>query len=78
MRTVEPGAGIWAPTLRFRAHEGKGNDRDGNNGGDVNGRSGGGRFYLAGCKWDRYRPKSDVSWGLSFCENAEACFLSYG
>lgn len=50
MRTVEPGAGIWAPTLRFRAHKGGG--------------KGGGRFYLACCKWDRYRPKSDVSKGL--------------
>lgn len=45
MRTVEPGAGIWAPTLRWRK-----------DGGGENG-----RFYLATCKWDRYRPKTDVS-----------------
>lgn len=49
MRTVEPGAGIWAPTLRWRGDEG-----------GVNG-----RFYLAACKWDRYRPKTDVSLPLS-------------
>ena len=45
MRTVEPGAGIWAPTLRWRKNEGGEN----------------GRFYLTTCKWDRYRPKTDVS-----------------
>jgi len=45
MRTVEPGGGIWAPTLRWR------NDAGGPKG----------RFYLATCKWDRYRPKTDVS-----------------
>jgi beta-xylosidase len=49
MRTVEPGAGIWAPTLRWRKDEG-----------DANG-----RFYLATCKWDRYRPKTDVCSGFS-------------
>lgn len=51
MRTVEPGAGIWAPTLRWRKDTG-----------GVNG-----RFYLATCKWDRYRPKTDVS--LTFIIN---------
>ncbi len=52
MRTVEPGAGIWAPTLRWRK------DRGGESG----------RFYLATCKWDRYRPKTDV--GLIFLDVA--------
>ncbi|KAF3762225.1 family 43 glycoside hydrolase [Cryphonectria parasitica EP155] len=39
MRTVEPGAGSWASTLRYRAEEG--------------------RWYLANCLFQRYRPGSD-------------------
>lgn len=39
LRTVEPGAGSWASTLRYRAAEG--------------------RFYLANCLFQRYRPASD-------------------
>jgi beta-xylosidase len=40
LRTVEPGAGSWASTLRYRAAEG--------------------RFYLANCLFQRYRPASNV------------------
>lgn len=40
LRTVEPGAGAWASTLRYRAEEG--------------------RWYLATCLFQRYRPASDV------------------
>lgn len=43
LRTVEPGGGIWAPTLRWRQ--------------DAGGQNG--RFYLATCMWSRYRPKTD-------------------
>lgn len=45
MRTVEPGAGIWAPTFRWRKDQG----------GET------GRFYLATGSFNRYRPKTDVS-----------------
>lgn len=46
MRTVEPGAGVWAPTLRYRANGGK---------------DGQGRWFLACCTWFRYRPLTNVS-----------------
>ena len=46
LRTVEPGAGVWAPTLRYRAD------------GSKNGK---GRWYLACCTWFRYRPLTNVS-----------------
>jgi beta-xylosidase len=43
MRTVESGAGIWAPTLRWRKDQGGKN----------------GRFYVTTCNWSRYRPQTD-------------------
>jgi beta-xylosidase len=46
LRTVEPGAGSWASTLRFRPKDGK---------------DGKGRFYLANGLFQRYRPMADVS-----------------
>ncbi|ORY54556.1 glycosyl hydrolase [Pseudomassariella vexata] len=44
LRTVEPGAGSWAGTLRYRSGEGKG---------------GKGRWYLANGLFMRYRPRVD-------------------
>jgi len=46
LRTVEPGAGSWASTLRYRPHDGK---------------DGKGRFYLANGLFQRYRPSTDVN-----------------
>lgn len=46
LRTVEPGAGSWASTLRYRPNDG---------------RDGKGRFYLANGLFQRYRPSADVS-----------------